>query len=74
MVQLTQDEVLDLLRARLSETGEAKLAEEIGVSRTLLNKIKRGERTPSAKVLKFLGIERLTVYAYRDDPARMEGK
>ena len=62
-VHFTRKEVLAELRQRCKLfRSEAEMARAIGVSRSYLNRIMRGEKPPEGKVLKWLRYKRVEVY------------
>ena len=63
----TENEVLDLLRAKLANRTQASLADEIGLSRSYFNEIVRRLRPPSSEVLRYLGLRKHVVYVKWDE-------
>lgn len=63
------DHVRAELRAKAKQLGgQQDLAAAIGVSKSFLCDILAGRRAPTGKVIKFLGLERRTVYVTPDEP------
>lgn len=61
----------DKLKPRIGRPRTQKeLAAEIGVSTPFLNDILNGNREPSGKPLKFLGLERVVTYRFRKRPRK----
>jgi len=50
--------VIELLRKRVEGSSQKELAEDIGVSQQYINDLIHGRRTPSDKILKYLGLKR----------------
>lgn len=57
-----RDVVDDLRQAVNHYRSEAELARAIGVSRSFLNRVMRGEKKPTGKILKWLGYREAHVY------------
>lgn len=62
-MELDLDQVLDVLRAAIRETGTAKAwAEQQGVTPSFVSDILNKRRDPTPVILKPLGLERIVVY------------
>jgi hypothetical protein len=61
---LTVEEVVTLLKKERGELTLEQFAKIVGVSYQFCAHIERGVRQPGKKVLKFLGLEKLTRYRY----------
>lgn len=59
---ITEHEVRQILLAMIEKRTQASLAAEIGISRSLLNKVVRGARPPVGEILSFLNLGRRVVY------------
>jgi hypothetical protein len=66
----TRDDVIRMLKAKQGSQRAKYFAQEIGVSAPYLNDVYAGNRTPSHKILSFLGLgrEKTTVVTYFDLP------
>lgn len=65
--QLTQDDVIFLLRKRIAEVGNQKIyAERIGASSTYVSDVLKKKREPGEKILEALGLEKITVYIMKE--------
>jgi len=62
MKQLTQSQVIEMLRKRQGNRPASKLAEELGISAPYLCEIFKGTREPGPSVLDKLGFERVVLY------------
>jgi transcriptional regulator with XRE-family HTH domain len=60
---MTKEQVVEMLRANVKDWGaQARLAEEIGVSRSFFNEVVRGTRPPTGDILRHLGLRKVVVY------------
>lgn len=60
---LTEQEVMDRLRAAVAAAGSQKAyADSIGVSQSYLSDVLVGNRAPGEKILTALGLEAVTMY------------
>ena len=60
---LTEQEVMDRLRAAVAAAGSQKAyAEQIGVSQTYLSDVLTGNRAPGEKILTALSLEAVMMY------------
>jgi len=62
MTYLTEKQVVDLLRAKKGSQTQAEIASRMGISMQYLGHILRGIRSPGQKVLKYLGLKKVTLY------------
>jgi len=53
---------LSIIRERLKTQNQRELADELGVSEGHLCHVIKGRRRPGERMLKALGLERVTVY------------
>jgi transcriptional regulator with XRE-family HTH domain len=53
----SEDEVLDMLRARQGKRSQRELAEEAGVSPQFLSDVLLRRRSPGITLIRFLGLE-----------------
>ncbi len=61
--ELTLQEIVALVAQVVADEGsQAAAARRIGVSPSFLGEVLRGTREPGPTILKFLGIERQTIY------------
>lgn len=61
--ELTLDEVLGLIRARVAKAGTLQAAaEELDTSKSVLSEVLNRETLPNPKLLRSLGIQRDLVY------------
>jgi len=64
---LTIRDVLDILRRQVEAAGSQQaFAERAGVSQAYVGDILRGQRTPGAKILHALGLEKVVAYREKD--------
>lgn len=64
---LTEQEVMDRLRAAVAAAGSQKVyAESIGVSQAYLSDVLNGNRAPGEKILIALGLEAVIMYRVKD--------
>lgn len=66
---LTQDQVLNRLRAIVKTRTQASLSAEIGVSRSFLNEVIKGTRPPTGKILDYLGLRAQIIYIKKGENA-----
>lgn len=60
---MTETEVIDLMCLKIVQSGNrANYAAQVGVSVNMLDKIIRGERKPSALILRDLGLKKIIIY------------
>jgi transcriptional regulator with XRE-family HTH domain len=59
---LTENDVASMLLELARNRTQAALAEEIGVSRSFLNEVIRGNRAPTGEILRFLNLHRKVIY------------
>jgi transcriptional regulator with XRE-family HTH domain len=59
---LSREELMQLLEKRLDGRLWSELATEIGISQSLLSRIRKGTATPSPKLLAFLGLREERIY------------
>lgn len=62
MKQLTQQQVVELLRKKQGTRLAKELAEELGISPGYLSEIYKGTREPGPSVLEKLGLEKEVIY------------
>lgn len=71
---LTEQEVLDRLRAVVAAAGSQKAyADRIGVSQSYLSDVLIGNRAPGEKILTALGLEAVIMYQKSQDRAHGPG-
>jgi transcriptional regulator with XRE-family HTH domain len=63
--ELTQSQVIELLKKRQGKRPAKALAEELGISAVYLSDIFNGKRDPGPAVLEKLGLEREVLVVYR---------
>jgi DNA-binding XRE family transcriptional regulator len=61
---LTVEDVVKLLKEARGEQTLEQFAKKVGVSYQFCAHIERGVRQPGKKILKFLGLKKLTHYTY----------
>ena len=61
-VYLEKDLIHDIAQLANRMSTQKALADKIGVSQAYLTNVIKGRRRPSAKILKFLGYERIVCY------------
>jgi transcriptional regulator with XRE-family HTH domain len=62
MKQLTQEQVIELMRKKQGDRMAKDYAAELGISRPYLSDIYAGKREPGPTVLAKLGLEKIVIY------------
>ena len=67
MAEYSQGQVAELIRRRLQRHGltQAELAVDLGVSEPFVSLVLNGQRRPTGRLLKWLGLEQIVTYKYR---------
>lgn len=60
--KLTKDEVIRYLKKRQDGRNQLEFCKEIGISPSYLSEIYKGTREPAAKILDWLGLEKVVEY------------
>ena len=60
--EITHQELLDLLTARVQKSSQSQLARDFDMSVSFLNQILRGEKPITEKLAERLGYSRVTVF------------
>jgi transcriptional regulator with XRE-family HTH domain len=62
MKQLTEQDVVNIMRKRQGDRTQAELAEDLGITPQHLSDIFLGRRTPGPIILEKLGLEKEVLY------------
>ncbi len=63
---LTPEQAMQLIREHINAAGRKKLAEQHGISVSMVHKVYAGVRNAPASLLDELGIERAVTYTKKD--------